>query len=59
MGFFLSPNGVTRRMEVLVYDANYLIGNIGGFLGLFLGASLLSIYDSILEKALKFVLANK
>ncbi len=42
---FLSPGGVTEDTEVLNYDGYDLVGNVGGFLGLFLGASFLSLYD--------------
>ncbi len=31
--------------EVLAYDFYDLVGNVGGFLGLFLGVSILSLYD--------------
>ncbi len=31
--------------EVFVFDFLDMVGNIGGFLGLFLGVSILSIYD--------------
>ncbi len=33
-----------------MYD---LIGNVGGFLGLFLGASILSMYDGVKENVQK------
>ncbi len=45
VGVFLSPNGVPAHTQVLAYDGHALVGNVGGFLGLFLGASILSIYD--------------
>ncbi len=31
--------------EALVYDFYDLVGNVGGFLGLFLGVSILSLFD--------------
>lgn len=37
------------KEETLLFDENALIGNIGGYLGLLLGASALTIYDKILE----------
>ena len=36
--------------EVLVYDFYDLIGDIGGFLGLLLGASLMSLVDAVRKK---------
>ncbi len=42
---FLSSGGVPYEEEVLVFDFFDLIGNIGGFLGLCLGASILSMFD--------------
>ncbi len=41
----LAPGGVTHTTEVLSYDFYDFVGNVGGFLGLCLGASILSIYD--------------
>lgn len=43
---FLASGGVPHEEEVLVFDLLDLVGNIGGFLGLFLGASLLSMLDA-------------
>ncbi len=48
--FFLAPGGIVTEKEILVYDGYDLIGNIGGFLGLFLGASILSMYDHLRER---------
>ncbi len=45
--FFLAPGGVLLEREMLVYDFYDLVGNVGGFLGLFLGASILSMYDGV------------
>ncbi len=50
---FLAPGGLVLEKEILVYDFYDLIGNVGGFLGLFLGVSLLSIYDGIHQSWLK------
>ena len=44
---FFAKSEVIQEREVLVYDFYDLIGDIGGYLGLLLGASLLSIYDGI------------
>ncbi len=43
IGFFLAPTGVTLKREVLVFDALELIGNVGGYLGLLLGWSAMSL----------------
>ncbi len=45
LGLNLSPGGLFRQREVLVFDALDLIGNVGGFLGLLLGASVLTLLD--------------
>ena len=42
---FLSPESIVHQTEVLSYDFYDLIGNIGGFLGLLMGASILSLWD--------------
>ena len=50
---FLSPESVIHQTEVLAFDFYDLIGNIGGFLGLFLGASILSMWDIVTSRAKK------
>ena len=42
---FLQPNGALEEedIEYLVYDVSDLLGDLGGYLGLFLGWSLLSV----------------
>jgi len=47
---YLSPNGVIISKETMAYDFQDFIGDVGGFLGLFLGASLLSVYDEVRQK---------
>ena len=42
---WLTPIPDQVETEIVVYDFYDLIGDIGGFLGLLLGASLLSMYD--------------
>ena len=42
-------SSVTQTTEYFVYDSSDLIGDIGGYLGLFLGWSLLSIFSSVLQ----------
>ncbi len=46
---YLSPAGVLHKHEVLIYDMGDLVGDIGGFLGLFLGASIVSLYDEVIQ----------
>ncbi len=41
----LSAGGISSEKEVLVFDLADLVGNVGGYLGLFLGASLISLLD--------------
>ena len=45
----LRPGGTPVETEVLVFDLFDLVGNVGGFLGLFLGASLLTLLDEAKE----------
>ncbi len=44
---FLGASGVPYEEEVLVFDFLDLVGNVGGYLGLFLGASFLSLFDKV------------
>ncbi len=46
VSFFLAPGGIMATSEVLAYDFFDLVGNVGGFLGLFLGVSILSLFDN-------------
>ncbi len=50
VSFFLHPGGLISEREIITYDIDSLVGNVGGFLGLFLGASCLSIFDSLVNK---------
>ena len=45
------------RQEYLTYDMNSLIADIGGYLGLLLGYSLLSIYEWLMGCVYKAFLA--
>ncbi len=47
--FYLKHGGIPFREEVFIFDFLDLVGNVGGFMGLFLGASLLSIMDDATE----------
>ncbi len=49
----LKPNGITMKKEVLVFDALDMIGNIGGYLGLLLGWSILSLFNVVQKKISK------
>ncbi len=42
----LSPKATEVRTEIVVYDFYSLIGDIGGVMGLLLGTSFLSLYDT-------------
>ncbi len=48
VAFSLTSGSVPVEEEVLLFDIFDLIGNVGGYLGLFLGASILSMYDSLI-----------
>ena len=39
--------------EYIIFDSNNLLAEIGGFLGLILGSSMLSLYDVVSEKIKK------
>ncbi len=43
INLFLSPLGIRDNKEVLVFDVLEMIGNIGGYLGLLLGWSVMSV----------------
>ncbi len=47
---YMSPNGVFSKKEVLVFDALEMIGNIGGYLGMLLGWSILSFFTAGCQK---------
>ena len=43
------PAKMTKKDEYFVYDINYALGNVGGIVGLLIGASILTIIDYILD----------
>ena len=43
------PAKMTKKDEYYVYDFNYAMGNVGGIVGLLIGASILTIIDFILN----------
>ncbi len=47
LSLYLGPGAVRHTREQLAYDGYDLVGAIGGFLGLTLGASAMSLYDWI------------
>ncbi len=42
---------MTVEEDVVLFDGYDLVGNVGGYLGLTLGASILSIYDALAAAA--------
>ncbi len=42
---YLSPGEIPYVEEVYMYNLLDFVGNVGGFLGLLLGASLISLFD--------------
>ena len=52
---YLSP-AVGREEETLAFGTSDLVGNVGGYLGLFLGWSVLSISGGIVDRAAKIKL---
>ena len=52
--FLIVDKSIEDRKQYVIYDFNSFIADIGGFLGLLLGFSILSIYDEI-EKMLRQV----
>ncbi|XP_059096261.1 uncharacterized protein LOC131890839 isoform X2 [Tigriopus californicus] len=53
--YYFSTTNIQVTKESWLYDSNNLVGEVGGSLGLFLGASLLSIFElvpSVLSRAL-------
>ena len=43
--FYYEDTVVKLSKEIHVYDVGSLVGDIGGYLGLFLGASALSLFE--------------
>jgi hypothetical protein len=41
------------KKQYLTYDSDCLIADVGGYLGLLLGHSLLTFYDSFIASAMK------
>ena len=49
LGLFYPPAKITIRSEYYTVDMNSLFGNVGGVIGVLLGASILSLLDITLE----------
>ncbi len=47
LALMLATGGLVTETEVTLFDGLDLVGNVGGYLGLLLGASVLSIYDEV------------
>ena len=47
MTFRIVDKFVDIRKQYVIYDNNSFIADVGGFMGLLLGFSLLSIYDEV------------
>ncbi len=52
MEFYFSDTQFETTVEILRYDNNDVIADVGGYLGLLLGASVLSIYDVLVYSCL-------
>ncbi len=52
---YLAPGAIPVETEVQVFDFLDLVGNVGGFLGLLLGASILTIMDGLKEATEKYL----
>ncbi len=50
---YLLPVGVTYQKEVLVFDGLDMVANVGGYLGLLLGWSCLTIFEAASNKFAK------
>ena len=51
---FFAKSEVIQEREVLIYDFYDMVGDVGGYLGLLLGVSLLSIYEVIVNFGMKY-----
>ena len=50
-------NSYNEEEDYVIYDVNSFIADVGGYMGLLLGSSLLSVYMSI-EDVVKRILTN-
>ena len=55
--FVISKIQVDVIQEVLAYTKNDLLADFGGYMGMFVGASIMSIYDVLISMMLKLKLA--
>ena len=56
IAFTIYERSYVEEEQYVIYDSNSLFAEIGGFMGLVLGSSMLNIYDGVVEllKGLKF-----
>ena len=47
--FYTKVDRVEVKEDYVIYDANSLIADVGGYLGLLLGYSALSIYQAVVQ----------
>ena len=57
LDFVMVDNSYNEEEDYVIYDVNSFIADVGGYMGLLLGSSLLSVYMSI-EDVVKRILTN-
>ena len=57
LDFVIEDNSYNEEEQYVIYDVNSFIADVGGYMGLLLGSSLLSLYISV-EDYVKKVLGN-
>ena len=51
----LKRKNIPKKMEVLAYDSDDFLSDVGGLMGIFLGASLWSSYEKIVRPTVEKV----
>ena len=54
LAFKIGKTSYKEEEQYVIYDFNSFIGDVGGFLGLLLGYSALSIYDELIGMIRRF-----
>ena len=54
LAFRIRKSSYKEEEQYVIYDFNSFIGDVGGFLGLLLGYSALSIYDELISMLRRF-----
>ena len=54
LAFSIGKTSYKEEEQYVIYDFNSFIGDVGGFLGLLLGYSALSIYDELIGMIRRF-----